>query len=88
MKEGEFIDYDLTGIDELKEDISEVIKNLEPIKNRVTINEYRKFLSKMTDIELEDLGEKGDVILVSAGDVTLAEVLESPDVSEEKEDDI
>lgn len=88
LKEGEFIDYDLTGIDELKEDISEVIKNLEPIKNRVTINEYRKFLSKMTDIELEDLGEKGDVILVSAGDVTLAEVLESPDVSEEKEDDI
>ena len=52
LKEGEFIDYDLTGIDELKEDISEVIKNLEPIKNRVTINEYRKFLSKMTDIEL------------------------------------
>ena len=88
MKEGEFIDYDLTGIDELKEDISEVIKNLEPIKNRVTINEYRKFLSKMTDIELEDLGEKGDVILVSAGDVTLNEILESPDVSEEKEDDI
>ena len=61
LKEGEFIDYDLTGIDELKEDISEVIKNLEPIKNRVTINEYRKFLSKMTDIELEDLGKKGDV---------------------------
>ena len=26
LKEGEFIDYDLTGIDELKEDISEVIK--------------------------------------------------------------
>ena len=42
----------------------------------------------MTDIELEDLGEKGDVILVSAGDVTLNEILESPDVSEEKEDDI
>lgn len=88
LKEGEFIDYDLTGIDELKEDISEVIRNLEPIKNRVTINEYRKFLSKMTDIELEDLGKKGDVILVSAGDVTLDEVLESPNVSEEKEDDI
>ena len=61
---------------------------MEALKNRVTINEYRKFLSKMTDIELEDLGEKGDVILVSAGDVTLNEVLESPDVSEEKEDDI
>lgn len=88
LKEEEFIDYDLTGIDELKEDISEVIRNLEPIKNRVTINEYRKFLSKMTDIELEDLGKKGDVILVSAGDVTLDEVLESSNVSEEKEDDI
>ncbi len=88
LQNGEEIDYDLTGIDELKEDISEVIKNLEALKNRVTINEYRKFLSKMTDIELEDLGEKGDVILVSAGDVTLNEVLESPDVSEEKEDDI
>lgn len=88
LKEGEFIDYDLTGIDELKEDISEVIKNLEPIKNRVTINEYRKFLSKMTDIELEDLGKKGDVILVSAGDVTLDETLEVIDTEMEKEDDI
>lgn len=88
LKEGEFIDYDLTGIDELKEDISEVVKNLEPIKNRVTINEYRKFLSKMTDIELEDLGKKGDVILVSAGDVTLDETLEVIDTEMEKEDDI
>lgn len=88
LKEGEFIDYDLTGIDELKEDISEVIKNLESIKNRVTINEYRKFLSKMTDIELEDLGKKGDVILVSAGDVTLDETLEVIDTEMEKEDDI
>lgn len=88
LKEGEFIDYDLTGIDELKEDISEVIKNLEPIKNRITINEYRKFLSKMTDIELEDLGKKGDVILVSAGDVTLDETLEVIDTEMEKEDDI
>ena len=88
LKEGEFIDYDLTGIDELKEDISEVIKNLELIKNRVTINEYRKFLSKMTDIELEDLGKKGDVILVSAGDVTLDETLEVIDTEMEKEDDI
>ena len=88
LKEGEFIDYDLTGIDELKEDISEVIKDLEAIKNRVTINEYRKFLSKMTDIDLEDLGEKGDVMLVGSGDVTLDEVLEVDTSQQEDEDDI
>lgn len=88
LKEGEFIDYDLTGINELKEDIGEVIKNLEPIKNRITINEYRKFLSKITDIELEDLGKKGDVVLVSAGDVTLDEILETNDTSGEREEDI
>ena len=42
----------------------------------------------MTDIELEDLGKKGDVILVSAGDVTLDETLEVIDTEMEKEDDI
>lgn len=88
LKTGEEIDYDLAGIDELKEDIGEVIKNLESLKNRVTLNEYRKFLSKMTDIELKDLGKAGDVILVSAGDVTLDEVLEADNTATEKEDDI
>lgn len=45
-------------------------------------------MSKLTDIELEDLGEKGDVVLVSAGDVTLDEVLEVTDIDSEREDDI
>lgn len=88
LKDGELIDYDITGIDELKEDIGEVIKNLEGVKNRLSINEYRRLLSKLTDVELKDLGEKGDVILVGSGDMTLDEILE-PDISQkEKEDDI
>lgn len=88
LKENEFLDYDLSNIVELKTDITEVISNLDSIKNRITVNEYRRFLSKLTDIELEDLGEKGDVVLVSAGDVTLDEVLEITDIDSEREDDI
>ncbi len=88
LKTEEEIDYDLAGIDELKEDIGEVIKSLESLKDRVTINEYRKFLSKLTDIELKDLGKAGDVILVSAGNVTLDEVLEVDNTVNEKEDEI
>ena len=82
------IDYDITGIDELKEDIGEVIKNLEGVKNRLSINEYRRLLSKLTDVELEDLGEKGNIILVSSGDMTLDEILEPDTSQKEKEDDI
>lgn len=87
LKAGEFIDYDLTGADELKEDIGEVITKLEPLKNRVTINEYRRIISSLTDLSLEDL-DNGDVLLVSSGDVSIDEILDGDTSSSEKEEDI
>lgn len=87
LKEGEFIDYLLTGIDELKEDIAEIIKSLSDLKDRVTINEYRKILSDLTDIDLPAI-QNGDNILVSAGDIALEDALEQIDDSNEKEGDI
>lgn len=87
LKAGEFIDYDLTGADELKEDIGEVITKLEPLKNRLTINEYRRIISSLTDLSLEDL-DNGDVLLVSSGDITIDEVLADDTSQAEREEDI
>ncbi|MDD7409995.1 phage portal protein [Fusobacterium gastrosuis] len=87
LKAGEFIDYDITGADELKEDIGEVITKLEPLKNRVTVNEYRRIISSLTDLSLGDLAD-GDVILVSGGDVPLDEVIAEDTSQAEREGDI
>lgn len=87
LKAGEFIDYDLTGADELKEDIGEIITKLEPLKTRVTINEYRRIISSLTDLSLEDLVD-GDVILVSSGDVPLDEVIAPATTGDEKVEDL
>lgn len=87
LKAGEFIDYDLTGADELKEDIGEIIKELEPIKNRVTINEYRRILSSLTDLSFDEI-PGADVLLVGSGDVPLSEILEPTTTQNEKEADV
>lgn len=87
LKAGEFIDYDLTGADELKEDIGEVITKLESLKNRVTINEYRRIISSLTDLSLEDLAD-GDVILVSGGEVPLDEVIAPATTGDERVEDL
>ena len=63
LKNGEYIDYDCLGADELKDDIGDIIQKLEPLKNRVTINEYRRIISSLTDLSLEQL-KGGDVLLI------------------------
>ena len=83
LKNGEYIDYDLSGADELKEDIGEIIQKLEPLKNRLTINEYRSLISSLTDLSLDKLKD-GDVLLVNSGDVTLDEVI-TPDTTENEQ---
>jgi len=83
LKNGEYIDYDLSGADELKEDIGEIIQKLEPLKNRLTINEYRSLISSLTDLSLDKLKD-GDVLLVNGGDVTLDEVI-TPDTTENEQ---
>ena len=87
LKNGEFIDYDLSGADELKEDIGDVITKLEPLKDRLTINEYRKIVSLLTDLSLGDV-EGGDVLLVKSGDMTLEELTNPIDDKEESTEDI
>lgn len=87
LKPGEEIDYDISDIDELKDDIGEIISKLEPLKNRVTINEYRKIISDLTDLTLETL-DGGDVLMLSGGDVTLEEAVEPSTVEGEKEEDL
>ncbi|MHD0318610.1 phage portal protein [Fusobacterium sp. THCT1E2] len=88
LSKGEYIDYSLVGIDALKDDIGEIIKNLAPIKDRVTVNEYRDILNKFTDLNLENLGEKGNVIILDAGIMTLDELLEVDKREDEKEEDL
>ena len=87
LKNGEFIDYDLSGADELKEDIGDVITKLEPLKDRLTINEYRKIVSLLTDLSLGDV-EGGDVLLVNSGDMTLEELTNPIEDKEESTEDI
>ena len=87
LKDGEYIDYDLSGADELKEDIGDIVEKLEPLKNRVTVNEYRKIISSLTDFDLKALPD-GDVLLVSGGDATLDEVLDPDLIDNEKDDDL
>ena len=87
LKNGEFIDYDLSGADELKEDIGDVITKLEPLKDRLTINEYRKIVSLLTDLSLGDV-EGGDVLLVNSGVATLDETITPTTTEGEEVDDI
>lgn len=88
LAKGEYIDYSLAGIDGLKDDIGEIIKSLEPIKDRTTINEFRDILNKLTDLNLENLGKKGDVVILNNGIMTLDELLEEDKREDEKEDDL
>ena len=83
------VDLCLTDIfaDELKEDIGDVITKLEPLKDRLTINEYRKIVSLLTDLSLGDV-EGGDVLLINSGDMTLEELTNPIEDKEESTEDI
>ncbi|WP_308008886.1 phage portal protein [uncultured Fusobacterium sp.] len=85
LKNGEKIDYKLSGADELKEDIGEVIERLDKVKDRLTINEYRRLLNELADFKLPDI-DGGDVMLI--GNMTLDELTEPTDPAKEKEEDI
>ena len=57
------------------------------MKDRLTINEYRKIVSLLTDLSLGDV-EGGDVLLVKSGDMTLEELTNPIDDKEESTEDI
>ncbi|WP_408956222.1 phage portal protein [Natroniella sp. ANB-PHB2] len=75
LQDGEAIDFMTDSIPALQNDIAETIKSLDPLKNRVTVDEYRGIVSDLTDYDLPEIGGKlGAKILVSASDATLDEL--------------
>lgn len=60
---GSYFDIKIGSIEALKEDKGEELKALETIKDRLTINEYRKAVAKVTGLDLDDV-EGGDVIII------------------------
>ena len=71
LQEGQRIWYDVSDIEELKEDIVTTAKDLSTaLKGHVTENEFRGILGKITGIELKTLpSEIGDKILVSSSEM-------------------
>lgn len=83
---GAYFDIKTSNIEALKKDKSAELKALESIKDRLTVNEYRKMVSLITGMELKDV-ENGNEIII--GNETLKTVSE-PIGGEggENEDDI
>lgn len=70
LKEGERIDFITSSIPALQSDLASVISSLEGIKDRVSINEYRKIVADMSDYDLEAV-DNGDDIMLPSTMVTL-----------------
>ena len=73
LNKGEKIDFVTSSIPALQADLGEIIKSLEGLKDRVTINEYRKIIADMTDYDLEAI-DGGDDILVQSTMIALDEL--------------
>ncbi len=82
LGENEVIWFDISGIEELKEDVMEIAKKLaETLKGKVTQNEFRDILREKTGIDLPKIkGEIGDKIIVSSSDVFLEDLLTEVEV--------
>ena len=83
---GAYFDIKISHIEALKLDKAEELKALDSIKDRLTVNEYRKAAAEITGLKIEDI-KGGDVIVI--GTETL-ENLSTPigGSGNEKEDDI
>jgi phage portal protein BeeE len=73
LQDGLSIWYDVSSIEELKEDVLTEAKNIrEALKNIATVNEVRKAIWDKTGIELKPLkSDIGDKVLVSSSDLFL-----------------
>ena len=73
LQENERIWYDVSEIEELKEDVMTVAKGVrEALKGVATVNEIRDTLTKKTGIELKSINkELGDKVLVTSSDMFL-----------------
>lgn len=83
---GAYFDIKTSNIEALKKDKSTELKALESIKDRLTVNEYRKMVSLITGMELKEVKNGNEIII---GNETLKTVSESiSGEGGENEDDI
>jgi hypothetical protein len=90
LQENERIWYDVSEIEELKEDVMTVAKGVrEALKGVATVNEIRDTLTKKTGIELKSINkELGDKVLVTSSDMFLDDLnVELIDIPEENEEE-
>ena len=90
LQENEKIWYDVSEIEELKEDVMTVAKGVrEALKGVATVNEIRDTLTKKTGIELKSISkELGDKILVTSSDMFLDDLnVELEPLPKENEED-
>ena len=60
---GAYFDIKISHIEALKLDKAEELKALDSIKDRLTVNEYRKAAAEITGLKIEDI-KGGDVIVI------------------------
>ena len=73
LQENERIWYDISEIEELKENVLDIAEKLSnALRGKVSLNEFRQVLSEKTNINLKALpSELGDKVLVTSSDMFL-----------------
>ena len=73
LQENERIWYDISEIEELKENVLDIAEKLSnALRGKVSLNEFREVLSEKTNINLKALpSELGDKVLVTSSDMFL-----------------
>ena len=90
LQENEKILYDVSEIEELKENVLDIAEKLSnALRGKVSLNEFRQVLSEKTNINLKALpSELGDKVLVTSSDMFLDDLnVELVDVPEENTED-
>lgn len=90
LQENESIWYDVSEIEELKENVLDIAEKLSnALRGKVSLNEFRQVLSEKTNISLKALPkELGDKVLVTSSDMFLDDLnVELIDIPEENEEE-
>ena len=90
LQENERIWYDVSEIEELKENVLDIAEKLSnALRGKVSLNEFRQVLSEKTNINLKALpSELGDKVLVTSSDMFLDDLnLELESLPQENEEE-
>ena len=90
LQENEKIWYDVSEIEELKENVLDIAEKLSnALRGKVSLNEFREVLSEKTNINLKALpSELGDKVLVTSSDMFLDDLnLELEPLPKENEEE-